>query len=159
MRRLVLCALAGALSLAVTTGAVASAPVHATTTTTVANLFAPGELCSFGVREDAVWVHDQTTFQDGSWLVHGVEDTTMINLDTEGVITAHLNYNVSYDPVSNAGKTKGAFFQVRDADGRVISTTAGLIATDSGAVVKMTPNAVLLSLPHELICEPLGDTP
>jgi hypothetical protein len=164
-RRLILPAAAAALVMTLGVAPVSAAtPVHVTRIIgPVAGDVPAGALCDFAYHEEDTGTEDITSFTDVAGNLVRTEvnvDVTILhrNSNTGMTLIENLHYAVHVDFLSGAATITGQSWHLRDENGRLVVTGAGLIETNllTGDVIVQTPNAKAGSASP--LCTALGGT-
>ncbi len=127
----------------------AAAPMHVQRTVGPIVVGAPaGVLCDFTYREQASYTQNLTQFFDDAGTLVRVEDHVDIviqhsNIDSGLTLIEEDHYAAYVDFVSGVAKVTGQTWHLRDANGRLVLSGAGVVATDlvTGEVLWQTPHA------------------
>jgi len=155
---------AGALTIGVFAGPALAAPplFHEVKVPFSGVLSAPaGELCDFSYQQTYSGMDTFTVLSDGTVQVLEQATDTNINLDTGESLTESISYHYTFFP-DGGWQQVGIFWQLRDADGKLVVIHAGNVVFDADFnVVKVTPNATPTDMATwaAVICPALGGNP
>lgn len=154
----------GALTIGVFAGTALAAPplFHEVKVPFSGDLSAPaGTLCDFNYEQTFSGTDTFTVLSDGTVQVMEKGTDTNTNLDTGASLTESISYHYTFYPDWSWTQV-GVFWQLRDADGRIVVVHAGDVVFDAdGNVAKFTPNATPTDPATwaAVICPPLGGSP
>lgn len=144
-------------------GAAASAatPEHVKQSTVAPAVDLPaGTVCDFGFHQESSYTQNLTRFFDSAGNVVRVEDQVDItvlrrNLGTGYTLVEEDHYAAYVDLAAGVARTTGRSWALRDSNGRLVLSGAGLLSSDlaSGALITQTPN---IQDSRQILCSALG---
>jgi hypothetical protein len=106
-----------------------------------------GAVCPFAVHEEQSYTQNMTRFFDDEGNLARVEDEVDLtvlhrNAETGRTLFEHDHYAAHVDVLTGRVSVTGQSWHLRDADGRIVLTAAGLTSVDlvSGDVISETPH-------------------
>jgi hypothetical protein len=148
---------------AVGSGATASAatPEHVKQSAVVPAVNLPaGTVCDFGFHQESSYTQNLTMFFDSAGNLVRVEnqvDITVLrrNLDTGYTLVEEDHYAAYVDFASGVARTTGQSWALRDTNGRLVVSGAGLLTSElaTGALITQTAN---VNDNRQVLCSALG---
>jgi hypothetical protein len=119
-----------------------------------------GAVCDFAYHQESSYTQNLTLFFDPSGNLIRVEDIVDItvlhrNADTGYTLVEEDHYAAYVDFPSGVAKTSGQSWALRDANGRLVLSGAGLLTTDlaTGALLTQTSH---VKDTRQILCSALG---
>lgn len=119
-----------------------------------------GAVCDFAYHEESSYTQNLTRFFDSDGNLVRVEDQVDVtilhrNLDTGYTLVEEDHYAAYVDFASGVATTSGQSWALRDADGRLVLSGAGLLTIDlaTGALLTQTPG---VKDNRQILCSALG---
>jgi hypothetical protein len=139
----------------------AATPEHVKTSVVAPAADVPsGAVCDFGFHQESSYTQNLTRFFDAAGNLVRVEDVVDItvlrrNRDTGYALVEEDHYAAYVDFASGVARTTGQNWALRDANGRLALSGAGLLTTDlaTGALITQTRN---VKDSRQVLCSALG---
>jgi hypothetical protein len=119
-----------------------------------------GAACDFAYHQESSYTQNLTQFFDAAGNLVRVEDIVDItvlhrNADTGYTLVEEDHYAAHVDFASGVAKTSGQSWALRDANGRLVLSGAGLLTSDlaTGALLTQTPH---VKDNRQIVCSALG---
>jgi hypothetical protein len=119
-----------------------------------------GAVCDFAYHQESSYTQNLTQFFDSARTLVRVEDIVDLtvvrrNADTGYTLVEEDHYAAYVDLTSGVAKTTGQSWALRDANGRLVLSGAGLLTTDlaTGALLTQTFN---VKASRQILCSALG---
>lgn len=121
-----------------------------------------GALCDFAYHQESSYTQKLTLFSDGDGTLLRVEDVVDITVAHRNAATGYTlveedHYAAYVSFASGVAQITGQSWSLRDLDGRLVLSGAGLLTTDlaTGALLTQTPH---VQDDRQVLCSALGGT-